>query len=539
MINCRQSYTVAKILITLSLTLGGSLAAPQNPELVKVLGNSHHWQSDTIAFYKGNDYTLAWFNNSQPSNALKVALEVLHTADKEGLDPADYKNADNAVKDFQNQKISVAEADSIISNEFIRYINHIRVGRIPPSDKARIIKLKSPKTEPIKLLAAALADSSNHYKKLREMAPPLPDYNKLRLVLAHYRALARQHSTLPAIKSDKLKVGVKSSDVVHLRQILSVIGSFKGDLTSEEFDSDLETALKEFQEIHTIGTDGVVGAATRKALNLSLAERINKIIVNMERLRWLPDEMGERHILVNVGGFEVLAVNNDHVDLRIKAIVGKPATKTPLFYAPLKNVIINPSWGVPSGIMARDKLPKIINDPSYVRRSGFTVTDSAGNKIDPDQADWEGNGMSYRLRQSPGANNALGRIKLNIENPYTIYLHGTPEEKLFKEPVRAYSSGCIRLQKPTDLAAWVLSSFSDWDVEKIETSIKAGGTKSIPLKDSIPVYFAYLTVWVDDNNVTHFSNDVYNMDDQLVKQLKLFHEVTYDAPEKAKRPRLG
>ena len=507
--------------------------------LKTILEQRKNWHSETISLYSQSGYSPVWIVDNKVSKAAEVALSVLKTADTEGLNPTDYSGAEKALKDFQSNKISAEEADVLITNELIRYINDIRVGRIPPGSTARTIKLKSPKTDAVKILQAALQDSSGNYQKLQQLAPDLNIYKQLRQLLAEYRQLAKDHSTVPELKKEKLKLGSKDPEVITLRKILNILGDFKGSEDSQDFDSDLEDALKSFQDRHTLDADGVVGASTRKALNMSLHDRINKIIINMERLRWLPDELGGRYIMVNVGGFEVVAVNNDKVELRIKAIVGKTATRTPLFYAPLKNVILNPSWGVPAGIMQRDKLPKIINDPDYVRRSGFTVYDSSGSVIDPDQADWEGNGMSYRLRQSPGAHNALGRIKLNIENPYTIYLHGTPEEKLFKNAARAFSSGCIRLQKPADLAAWVLKGVDDWSLSKIDTSIKSGGTKAVNVKDSIQVYFTYMTVWVDDENKAHFSDDVYNLDPTLIKLLHLQDEVTVDTMNKKLKPRFA
>jgi len=232
-------------------------------------------------------------------------------------------------------------------------------------------------------------------------------------------------------------------------------------------------------------------------------------------LRWLPDEMGDRHIVVNVAGYEVGAYEKSDLKLRIPAIVGKPSRRTPLFYASLKNVIINPSWGVPYNILVHDKIPKIINDPDYVRRSGFTVTDESGNIVDPDQADWENEGRHYHLRQSPGAHNALGRIKFNIENPYTIYMHGTPDEKLFQKTSRPFSSGCIRLKYPAKLAAWVLNNEKKWSEDTLEQTIHNGHTQTVKPTDSIPVFFTYQTIWVGEDNLIHISNDPYGLDEKM------------------------
>ena len=161
-----------------------------------------------------------------------------------------------------------------------------------------------------------------------------------------------------------------------------------------------------------------------------------------------------------------------------------------------------------------------MNDPDYVRRSHFTITDDSGNVIDPYEADWENEGPRYRLRQSPGRHNALGQIKFNIENPYTIYLHGTPDGKLFQKTARAFSSGCIRLKTPVELAAWVLNNNEKWSSDQIQTSINKGSTQSVNPDTKIDVFFIYQTVWLGENGLTYISDDPYRMDPKMEKVLK-------------------
>ncbi len=467
---------------------------------------------ETRSFYKENNYELLWFKDNALTQLGKNAIQTLKNAHLEGLNPDDYQKAFTL-----DQESNLEKADILLTNEMVRFINHVRVGRVPPGSSGNIIKVKSPKTNPVELLHQIQKDP----KTLDHLSPPQQPYQALKKLLAHYQELLAQDPKLPTLKDIKLKKGVTSPEVVHLRQILNFYGDLQGDTTSQEFDETLETALKKFQQRHTVESDGVVGPQTRKVLNLSLKDQVNTIILNMERWRWLPDDLGKKYIVVNVGGFEVTAVKEDHVDLRIKAIVGAPNTKTPLFYAPLENIIINPAWHVPPGIMIRQKLQKIINDPSYVYQSGMTVRDSSGTPVDPYQVDWENEGMNYHLTQAPGARNALGRIKLNIKNPYIVYLHGTPEDKLFNHAIRGFSSGCVRLQKPTELAAWVFDNEKDWSIEKINTTINAGSTKTIPLQGAIPVYFTYQTVWVDESNTVFFSQDHYHLDAPLMRLLKL------------------
>lgn len=482
--------------------------------------NKDEISKETHHFYTANNYVAVWFPNGQKSKAAEVALSVLQNAHEEGLDSDDYKEA-SAIDVSKNW----VEAEIALTNTFLKFIHDVRVGRIAANHVTRTIKIVSPETQSVAYLTDALKDSAHNFDQLREMAPELEDYKKLKTLLVTYRQMARDNQSLPVLKKyDKkirLKPGQSNGEVVKLKKILNVLGFLNDTDNSSVLDEKVMDGLKKFQRFHSLDDDGTVGAETIKALNWSLEDRIKKIIVNMERLRWLPDHLGDKFILVNVGGYEVMAVRKGIVEHRIKAIVGKKSRRTPLFYAPLKNVIINPSWGVPVSILVHDKIPKIIRDPSYVERAGFSVYDSSGARVDPYQVNWESEGASMRLRQSPGAHNALGRIKFNIENPYTIYLHGTPEDKLFKKGTRNFSSGCIRLHQPTLLAEWILKDVNGWGTGDIEGKIKAGSTQSLALKNNLPVYFAYMTVWVDDDGHSHFSPDAYDMDDALIKALNV------------------
>lgn len=506
-----------------------AITPPQDKILLDYLNNHHSISNQEISkethhFYTANNYAAVWFPNGQKSKAAEVALSVLQNAHEEGMNSEDYKQA-STIDSSKNW----VEAEIVLTNTFLKFIHDIRVGRIAANHVARTIKIISPETQSVDYLTNALKDSANNFAQLKEMAPELEDYKKLKALLAAYRQLAKERHELPTLKKFdkkiKLKLGQSNEEVIKLKVILKSLGFLNNSDNSPVLDQTVINGLKEFQRFHSLDDDGALGPESIKALNWSVEDRIKKIIVNMERLRWLPDHLGSKFIIVNVGGYEVMAVNNNKVEHRIKAIVGKKSRRTPLFYAPLKNVIINPSWGVPTSILVHDKIPKIIKDPSYVERAGFSVYDSAGVRVDPYQVNWESEGSSMRLRQSPGAHNALGRIKFNIENPYTIYLHGTPEDKLFKKGTRNFSSGCIRLEQPTVLAEWILKDINGWGAENIEDKIKAGTTQSIAIKNSIPVYFTYMTVWVDGHGKSHFSPDAYDMDDTLIKALNVKADV--------------
>ena len=338
-------------------------------------------------------------------------------------------------------------------------------------------------------------------------------------MLSDYREISKNTKEWPQLTTSKaFRLGDVHPQVKILRQILGLHGDLEDEeAESTKFDKDVDIALRQFQRRHTIEPDGVMGSKTKDALNRPIDDIIRKIIINMERLRWLPDNLGDKYIIVNVAGYQLQAFEDFELKLTIPAIVGRPSRRTPLFYAPLKNIVINPSWGVPYNILVHDKIPKIINDPDYVYRSGFTVTDDSGQVVNPYEADWENEGAHYHLRQSPGRHNALGRLKFNIENPYTIYIHGTPDEKLFTKTARAFSSGCVRVKTPVELAAWVLNNDEKWSVGQIEAGINRGSTQSVNLDKNIPVLFTYQTVWLGEDGLVYISDDPYRMDPKMEK----------------------
>lgn len=473
---------------------------------------------DVTSFYEQIGGKPVWFFQGALTKYGHIAVETLKNAAAEGLNPDDYEDAVLAAHHPKKWE----DAEILLTERFLQFIDHIRVGRIDPMRISRDIKFHSPKTHPVDLLVDAIQDKSSEGNKLRNMAPALPQYHHLKKMLADYREISRNTEEWPQLGvSNTLKLGDTHPEVKILRQILTLYGDLDDEhTTSSKFDEEVDSALRQFQTRHTIEPDGVMGTKTKEALNQPIDNIIRKIIINMERLRWLPDDLGDKHIIVNIAGYQVQAFENSELKLTIPAIVGRPSRRTPLFYAPLKNVVINPSWGVPYNILVHDKIPKIINDPDYVRRSHFTVTDDSGNVIDPYEADWENEGAHYRLRQSPGRHNALGQLKFNIENPYTIYIHGTPDEKLFKKTARAFSSGCIRVKTPVDLAAWALNNDEKWSPHQIQARINRGSTQSINPDTNISVFFTYQTVWLGEDDLIYISDDPYRMDPKMEKVLK-------------------
>jgi murein L,D-transpeptidase YcbB/YkuD len=287
------------------------------------------------------------------------------------------------------------------------------------------------------------------------------------------------------------------------------------------FDEALRDGVVRFQTRHGLTVDGRVGPLTLRALNVSAAERARLIELNLERWRWLPVDLGERYVLVNLPAFSLELVDREVPLLTMRVIVGKPYRRTPVFSDLMRYLVLNPYWEVPPSIAVQDKLPLVQKDPLYLAANGFEVLTGWGadeRVVAPATVDWTALGRSsfpYRLRQAPGPVNALGRIKFMFPNPFNVYLHDTPSRELFTVDDRSLSSGCIRLERPVDLAEVVLEGTPGWDRQALETSLASPRTVTVSLARPIPVHLQHWTAWVEPDGTVAFRDDLYGRDERL------------------------
>jgi len=259
-------------------------------------------------------------------------------------------------------------------------------------------------------------------------------------------------------------------------------------------------------------------ARLRTALQNASAEDRAKIALNMDRWRKLHDDLGERHIRINVPAFELEVHEGSTIPLKMKVVVGDNDTKTPLFSSPMKYLVFSPYWNIPESILVKETLPKIQADPSYLFKQNLEVVRVYGNEVtvvDPRNVDWDSVGESdIQLRQKPGSGNSLGLVKFIFPNKYNVYLHDTPADNLFDRLTRNFSHGCIRVEKPQELAEYLLRDQPDWTTERIRDAMHAGQEKHVALKEQVPVHILYFTAWVDDAGMLHLEKDVYGYDDK-------------------------
>jgi murein L,D-transpeptidase YcbB/YkuD len=345
-----------------------------------------------------------------------------------------------------------------------------------------------------------LCEALTHYRQVEARGGwvAVPDGPTLRLGSRGERVEALRRRLVQASIADVEDV----ADVVDAASPLPAAPAPAGPPPPADlFDKPLAAAVQAFQERHGLDADGVAGPVTLRTLAEPASAHIHQIEINLERWRWLPRDLGERYVMVNIAGFGLEAVEDGRTVLEMKVIVGKPYTRTPLFSGLMTRVILNPSWYVPNSIISKEIAPRLGRDPGYLRRENFEVLPSRDGRL--------------ALRQRPGPNNSLGRIKFLFPNRFNVYLHDTPSRSLFNRTVRTFSHGCIRIEKPLDLAQWVLGP--EWSGEAIQAAVAAGRERTVAVLRPVQVHVVYWTAWVDAAGTLQIRTDVYGRDKLAVQ----------------------
>ena len=326
--------------------------------------------------------------------------------------------------------------------------------------------------------------------------------------------------TIPAGPS--LKPGMKDARVPLLRQRLSITGDYIGEnLTGTAYDAELREAVVAYQNRNGQEPDGVLGKASIASLNISVDQRIRQLEINQERWRRMPASLGKRFVLVNMAGFELDVIEGDRTVLEMRVVVGKDYHSTPMFSDMIQTIEINPYWNVPASIANKELAPSYVSGTAKAAAQGFEIVQ--GGKAQPiDSVNWssfQGKALPFNIRQRPGPANALGEMKFLFPNKYNVYLHDTNARSLFAKTVRAFSHGCVRIQKPRELAEYLLRANGDWPRERIDAAVAGKATVPITLRQPVPVHLAYMTAWVDRQGFIQFRPDIYGRDAELAKEL--------------------
>jgi murein L,D-transpeptidase YcbB/YkuD len=497
--------------------------------------NAHGRSAEAIdksltEIYHENRLQPFWIEEGRPSSRATDILEVLDNAESHGLDPTSYFT--NKIHQYWKSEdvTGLVRLDILLSMGMMRYVADQREGRIEPReiDPKLFDTARDSEVDWVALRQEAFG-AVDMKTFLSQQSPPSLQYRSLRKKLSEYRALAMKGGWPSIPEGQTLKPGMDDKRIIFVRQSLAVTeGLTNADQSSTVFDEDLEEAVQQFQKRHNLNPDGVIGKQTLAAMNIPVDARIEQIIINMERYRWLKRFKVDRLVAVNIAGFEAAAGKPGNFDLRMPVIVGKTYHQTPVFSDSIKYVEFNPYWNLPASIASTETLPKLKKDPHYLEKHNmrmFQGWEEGAQEIDATTIDWSkmsARDMNrYRVRQDPGPNNALGTLKIMFPNKYSVYLHDTPAHSLFKQDKRAFSHGCIRMARPAEMAAWVLGGEENgWDLERVNEIIKKRERKVVVLDEQVPVYILYRTAFVDPEDGTlSFYEDIYGRDKLLVKAL--------------------
>ncbi len=493
--------------------------------MVSVGDERVHASTSLQRFYQERQFAPAWWEGGRPSSSAREIVRAVRAARDEGLRPGDYHlYAIEARWPAGRARIQdpavVVDLDLLLTDAFLMLGSHYLSGRLNPESIDPEWFVSRREGDVVRQLHAAL-EAERVEQALSSLLPRHAGYARLKRALAEYRETAAAGGWPSVPDGPKLERGSEGPRVDALRRRLS--GNDTGSDSGAGFDEGLEAAVRRFQERHGLEPDGVVGPKTVAALNVPAAARARQVAVNMERWRWLPQDLGERHVLVNIAGFWLEYHEPDAETLSMKVIVGRGYRRTPVFSQKMTHVVVNPFWEVPHNIAVQDILPQVKKDPGYLAKQGMALLQGWGaseRRIEPGTVDWASMtraGFRYRLRQSPGPKNALGRIKFMLPNRFNVYLHDTPARELFSRSERAFSSGCIRLERPFDLAERLLATDARWTPKRLAVSVEKGREETIWLPLPVPVHLLYWTAWVADSGEVRFQADVYGRD-RLVEE---------------------
>ncbi len=499
-----------------SLTLQaelGPVALAIRDQLADLSGRNPLTQTDAegvIAFYEARGYEPVWTVDSALTSGAIAVIQRIAAADTDGLDPAAYKTPST---DLGSASVAeIAAADIQLSVAVAAYAREAYAGRLDPRTIGPAGREDIDITPHYPDTVAALnsiAASSDPATTLGDFNPQQAGYLALRAELARIRSETTEARIIvPA--GPTLRVGDEDARVGLLRARLDL--PVPDDESANIFDDQLLSAVRAFQGNAGLVADGIVGPNTIGALNGPNVDPVAEIIANMERWRWMPRDLGDYYVMVNIPEFMVRIVADGEVFHETRVVVGQTTHRTPVFSDEIETIAVNPYWYVPSSIIAAEYMPVLRSDPGYFNRAGFDVFlyyNGAAHLVDPTQVAWgQVNASQVSMRQRPGPGNALGQIKFLFPNSHAVYLHDTPSRSLFQYDVRAYSHGCVRVQNPMDFAEALLSRDPNLGVAQLQ-ALFGDQERLVNLDQHIPINITYFTAVVDDTGTVQFKNDIY------------------------------
>lgn len=453
-------------------------------------------------FYASRNYSFAWFDDEGLSvqaqgfwNAHRHAKPL--AAESAAGEHQLHATIDTLLSSDSAYVLSQSElvhTELLFTRHLFTYVSSAYGTRVSPASVQWHIPRR--KLEPQALLDSLLNSNKGEWTPLGKSFPALRDE------LLRYRQIAQQGGwPRIEIKKERLKQGDRHPIIPAVKRRLQLVGLYaQVHDTTNLYSHELEAAIKNGQRAFGLAEDGIIDAALLQAFNVPVEQRIRQMLINLERMKWMPP-LPSAYLLANIPEYRLHVVANGQEALTMNIVVGKAANKTVIFSDELKYIVFSPYWNVPRSIVRKEIYPAMRRSRSYLRRHNMEVTGYSG-------------GLPV-VRQKPGRSNALGRVKFIFPNSYNIYFHDTPAKSLFEKERRAFSHGCVRLQQPAELAAFLLKDKPEWTREKIRAAMSRSADQWVTLEPHVPVFITYFTAWVDDAGVLHFADDIYGHDKRM------------------------
>ena len=504
--------------------LKSALARAGPPAAVSAAVGRADWKG-VRQFYSERGYRTQWTSEGRLTSAFQEAVTILGQADRDALEPADYDiewlRSERERLDGGVFARAAERPDEIVALELratsavLRWATHLSQGRFSPTRRGEWAR-PAKKDSPAGIIGTAL-DGGELGDIPAKLRPPHGEYTALLDLRRRFAALAAVGRGVRVKGNGTVRPGSHDPAIPSLRERLAAAGDLDEKYVngSRRLDPPVADALRSFQERHGLTATGILDARSREELNVPADERLRQIDVNLERWRFAPRDLGSQHVRVNIPDYYLGLVSDGRIRLGMRVVVGERETPTPILSDEMRHIVFSPFWNIPDSITNDELLPALMNDPDYLSRNSIElvrVSDGSVELVDPESVNWSGPvDPALRFRQRPGASNALGHVKFVFPNHMSIYLHDTPAEGLFSRVTRALSHGCVRVERPADLAHALLGD-TGWSQDRIEEAMYRGEERWVRLKQPVPVHLMYSTVWVDEAGRAQFRRDIYGHD---------------------------
>ena len=514
-ISCKKEELKSEVILKNDISNPPVLPEDKSVRIDSILLTSFN-NKTLFNFYKATNYRTIW----QSEDSRKIILTELLKSDEEGLNPEDYKV--KTLSDFEKKSATLndsdlAKYDILLTESFQKYISHLTNGTLNPRKLYKNWDLKENYIDLNETLTNLL-DSDSLADKIEQLKPNHIVYKRLKKAL-------KLINTFPKDDFKALKIAeiIAPNDtnpsIIDIKKRLTYWKELQPqDSLTTIYDPETILAIKKFQSRHGLAIDGIIGPATISSLNFSKKQRMQQIIVNLERWKWYPKEMGKEYIIINIPDYRLTLIKEKDTLRTHRVIVGRAKRKTPILSSKLTQVVFNPTWTVPPTILREDVIPAILKNRSYLSESNIKIYDRNGKIVSP--YEWQlSQAKSYRYVQSPGTFNSLGMVKIIFPNRFSVYLHDTNHRDYFDKIDRSLSSGCVRVDNPLELTEYLLDDTVNWNLEKITAILQSEKTKFVKIKKEVSFHLLYWTAW-SENNKLIFRDDIYNLDNDLYTKLR-------------------